>query len=267
SGVTRWILDWEVGHPARASEHPPGADIVACRCPRSSGDRAPPSGGGSAGSNPAGGASVGGPLTWYDARQRPSVVSPCRRARPAWQGGRVETTQSFVGGEPLASRETYDNLDPATGRVLSRVARGGPEEVDLAVTTAARAQREWARTTPEQRATLLGRWADLVDRDAEALALTECEDTGKPLSQARTDTAVCARYLRFYAHAIETYYGRTIPRGPGSFAYTVREPFGVVGSIVAWNYPLQLASRTLAAAVATGNAAVLKPADETPRTA
>lgn len=179
----------------------------------------------------------------------------------------METTQSFVGGELLASRETYDNLDPATGRVLSRVARGGPEEVDLAVTTAARAQREWARTTPEQRATLLGRWADLVDRDAEALALTECEDTGKPLSQARTDTAVCARYLRFYAHAIETYYGRTIPRGPGSFAYTVREPFGVVGSIVAWNYPLQLASRTLAAAVATGNAAVLKPADETPRTA
>jgi aldehyde dehydrogenase (NAD+) len=99
------------------------------------------------------------------------------------------------------------------------------------------------------------------------LARTESEDTGKPLSQARADAEVAARYFRFYGHAVDTYYGRTIPLTADLHVYTRREPLGVTGHIVAWNYPMQLLSRAVAPAVAAGNCAVAKPADETPRTA
>ena len=176
-------------------------------------------------------------------------------------------TSSYIGGQDVPSTETYPNIDPATGRSLGEVGLGSPADVDRAVTTATATQHEWARTTPEERSDLLSAWAGLIDRDAEALAHLESQDTGKPLTQARADAAVAARYLRFYAHAIDSYYGITIPKGPDLHAYTVREPFGVVGAVIAWNYPMQLFSRSVAAAVATGNASVVKPADETPRTA
>ncbi|RIK16375.1 MAG: aldehyde dehydrogenase [Acidobacteria bacterium] len=176
-------------------------------------------------------------------------------------------THSFVAGEDLPAQETFDNVDPADGSVIGGVGRGGEREVDAAVEAAAVAQRAWARTTPEERSTVLTRLADLVDRDRERLARLESEDTGKPLGQARTDATVCARYFRFYGHAIDSYYGATIPLGPDLHAYTRREPYGVVGSVIAWNYPMQLLSRAVAASTATGNAIVVKPADETPRTA
>ncbi|WP_256842204.1 aldehyde dehydrogenase family protein [Ornithinimicrobium cryptoxanthini] len=176
-------------------------------------------------------------------------------------------TSSYIGGQDVPSTDTYPNIDPATGRSLGDVTLGSADEVDRAVACAAATQRAWVRTTPEERSDLLTAWAGLVDRDAEQLAHLESQDTGKPLSQARADAAVAARYLRFYAHAIDAYYGITIPKGPDLHAYTVREPFGVVGAIIAWNYPMQLFSRSVAAAVATGNASVVKPADETPRTA
>lgn len=179
----------------------------------------------------------------------------------------MQLTSSYIGGQDVPSTDTYPNIDPATSRSLGDVALGGAAEVDRAVACAAATQRAWQRTTPEERSDLLTGWAGLVDRDAEQLAHLESQDTGKPLSQARTDAAVAARYLRFYAHAIEAYYGITIPKGPDLHAYTVREPFGVVGAVLAWNYPMQLFSRSVAAAVATGNASVVKPADETPRTA
>lgn len=175
-------------------------------------------------------------------------------------------TSSYIAGQDVASTDTYDNIDPATGRSLGPVGLGGATEVDHAVGSALVAQREWVRSTPEQRSELLTAWAGLVDRDGEQLARLESEDTGKPLSQARTDATVAARYLRFYAHAIDSYYGLTIPKGPELHAYTVREPYGVVGAVLAWNYPMQLFSRTAAAGIAAGNAVVVKPAEETPRT-
>ena len=179
------------------------------------------------------------------------------------------TAHPYVAGAelPVAAGDTYDNVDPADGTVLGQVARSGEREVDAAVSAAAAAQPAWARVAPEQRGDALARLADLVDRDRERLAVLESEDTGKPLGQARTDATVAARYFRFYSRVIEAYYGQTIPLGPDLHVYTRREPYGVVGSVVAWNYPLQLASRAVAAAGATGNAVVLKPADETPRTA
>nr|WP_217997061.1 aldehyde dehydrogenase family protein [Kineosphaera limosa] len=180
---------------------------------------------------------------------------------------RVETTTNFIGGQPVAAAQTYDNIDPATGQSLGGVSRSGEAEVDAAVQSAAAAQPDWAATLPEHRSRLLHAIADLVDRDRESLARAESEDTGKPLSQARTDAVVCARYFRFYGSAIDTYYGLQIPLAPDQLVYTRKEPFGVIGSIVAWNYPLQLMSRAVAGAIGTGNAIVLKPADETPRTA
>ncbi|WP_298889119.1 aldehyde dehydrogenase family protein [uncultured Serinicoccus sp.] len=178
-----------------------------------------------------------------------------------------ELTLPLVAGSSLAVGDTYDNVDPADGSVLGQVARGGAAEVDQAVRAAAQAQPAWAATPTEQRADVLTRLAALVDRDREQLARTESQDTGKPLSQARADATVAARYFRYYGRVVEAAYGDTIPLGPDTHVYTRREPYGVVGSIVAWNYPLQLASRSIAAATATGNAVVLKPADETPRTA
>jgi aldehyde dehydrogenase (NAD+) len=179
----------------------------------------------------------------------------------------MTSTQSFIGGAHVAAEDTYDNIDPSTGRPLGSVARCGAAEVDRAVEAARAAQPAWAATRPETRARVLTRLAALVLRHQERLALAESEDTGKPLTQARTDAAVCARYLEFYGHAIDSYYGVTIPVDAGLHVYTRREPFGVVGHILAWNYPLQLFARAVAPAVATGNAMVVKPADETPRTA
>ena len=176
-------------------------------------------------------------------------------------------TESFVDGKSLPSRDTYDNVDPASGRVIGSVARGGAEEIDRAVAAARSAATMWRVTSPAERATVLTRLAELIQRDRDRLALTETEDTGKPLSQARADADVAARYFRFYGHAIDTYYGQSIPLRSDLHVYTRREPLGVTGHIIAWNYPMQLLARAVAPAVATGNCSVAKPADETPRTA
>ena len=176
-------------------------------------------------------------------------------------------TESFIDGASVSSAESYPNIDPSTGAALGDVARAGDSEIDQAVTAARRASREWRATTPEQRSDLLSALAGLIDREVETLARLESEDSGKPLAQARNDARVCARYFRFYSRVIESYYGLSIPLRPDLHVYTRREPLGVTGNIVAWNYPLQLFGRGVAPAIATGNATVLKPADETPRTA
>lgn len=177
------------------------------------------------------------------------------------------TTRAFIDGAFIDADDTYDNLDPSTGKVLGPVARGGVAEIDRAVEAAQRANRAWRRTTAQERAELLTRFARLITDNTEVLARMESEDTGKPLSQARTDAGVCARYFNFYGHAIDSFYGLTIPLRPDLHAYTLREPYGVTGHIVAWNYPMQLLARGVAPAIATGNCSVVKPADETPRSA
>jgi aldehyde dehydrogenase (NAD+) len=179
----------------------------------------------------------------------------------------VTITESFIDGASVPSKEVYDNIDPATGQSLGSVARGGADEVDRAVRAATAASKGWRETTPEVRATLLTRLADLIGDNHERLARIESEDTGKPLTQARADATVAARYFRFYGHAIDSYYGQTIPLSTDLHVYTRREPFGVTGHIVAWNYPMQLLARAVAPAIAVGNCSVAKPADETPRSA
>jgi len=175
-------------------------------------------------------------------------------------------TTSFIGGRHLPTLKTYPNIDPATGSVIGDVSRAGTSEVDQAVAAAASAQREWRRSSPEQRSRLLVAAGSRIRAAREELARLESEDTGKPLTQAYADVDVCARYFEYYGHTIEAYYGHQIPLADDMHVYTRREPYGVTGHIVAWNYPLQLIGRAAAPSLATGNCAVAQPADETPRT-
>jgi aldehyde dehydrogenase (NAD+) len=175
-----------------------------------------------------------------------------------------------IGGEAVdaAGKDRFETTDPATGEVLATVARGGPEDIDAAVGAARRAFRQTWRPMPvADRARLLHALSALILERTEDLARLESLDSGKPLTQARTDVTVAARYFEFYAGVADKIYGDTIPISPDLFAYTVREPHGVTGHIVPWNYPLQIAARTIAPSLAAGNAVVLKPAEETPMTA
>lgn len=177
------------------------------------------------------------------------------------------TTLSFINGHDVPSAGTYDNIDPSTGQILGAVARGGEREVALATDAARSAQPAWAARPPQQRADILDDFSRLILKNIDELSRLESEDTGKPISQAIGDVKVCARYFQFSARAIETFYGYEIPLGADFRVVTTREPFGVIAHILAWNYPMQLFARAVAPAVATGNAVVVKPADETPRTA
>ena len=179
----------------------------------------------------------------------------------------VESYPAIIGGERVNGKGTFDVVDPSTGRTCAAVTRCGESEIDQAVQAARDAhENTWRRTTPTERARVLHRIAELLRRDHEELARLESMDTGKPLKQARTDAAVAARYFEFYANTVESFYGDTIPAIEGTFAYTLREPFGVTAHIIPWNYPIQIGCRSVAPALATGNCCVMKPAEEAPLT-
>lgn len=180
----------------------------------------------------------------------------------------VESYLAIIGGERVTGPARFEAVDPSTGRVIAEVARCGAAEVDQAVAAARRAsETSWRRTLPAERSRVLHAIAALISRHHEELALLETLDTGKPLRQARADTTTAARYFEFYANAVETLYGDTIPALADGFAYTVREPFGVTGHIVPWNYPIQISCRSVAPSLAAGNCCVLKPAEEASLTA
>ena len=176
------------------------------------------------------------------------------------------STKSIIDGRSVDAAESFDVLDPATGEVLAEVGAADAATVDTAVAAARRAFDDgpWPRMAPKDRGRRLRALSDLILSDRESLATLESRDTGKPISQARTDVDVAARYLEFYAGVIEGLHGDTIPAIPGVFAYTLREPLGVTAHIEPWNYPLQIGCRTIAPALAVGNCAVLKPAEEAP---
>jgi aldehyde dehydrogenase (NAD+)/betaine-aldehyde dehydrogenase len=175
---------------------------------------------------------------------------------------------ALIHGDRVATGRAITVVDPSTGKPLAEVARCGAHEVDAAVASAREAfQGGWRDSSPAQRARLLRTLSELIRRDHEQLALTESDDTGKPLTQARADVTVAARYFEFYAGTAEAVFGHTIPIEGPVFAYTLREPFGVVGHITPWNYPIQIGSRTIAPALAAGNCCVLKPSEDAPLTA
>ncbi len=173
---------------------------------------------------------------------------------------------AVIGGEEVQAAGTFADLDPSSGEILAQVTRCGPEEVERAVAAARRAFRPWSRTSAAERGRLLRRLGELVATERESLATLESQDTGKPLRQARGDADIAARYFEFYGGVIEAFYGDTIPVAEDLLVYTTHEPCGVTAHIIPWNYPLQIAARSVAPSLAVGNCCVLKPAEEAPLT-
>ncbi|CAN5718264.1 aldehyde dehydrogenase family protein [soil metagenome] len=157
-------------------------------------------------------------------------------------------------------------LEPATEATLAELEAAGVEEVDAAVARARAAYRDWRAVKPGDRAALMRRFADAIEARSGELATLEARNVGKPISDARAEMAMVVETFRFYAGAPERLLGDTIPVA-GGVDMTFREPLGVVGLIVPWNFPLVIASWKVAPALAAGNTVVLKPADLTPLTA
>jgi acyl-CoA reductase-like NAD-dependent aldehyde dehydrogenase len=170
-----------------------------------------------------------------------------------------------------ASGETFTTEDPATEAPLAEVAAGDKEDIDRAVRAARRAleQGPWAKTTPSERGRMLWKLADLIEKHGEEFAQLETLDNGKPLSVARAaDIPLVVDHFRYYAGWATKVEGETIPVSvPGMLCQTVREPVGVVGQIIPWNFPLLMAAWKLGVALACGNTVVLKPAEQTPLSA
>ena len=177
----------------------------------------------------------------------------------------LDPSLCLVGGEWRASAsEAHITLvNPSDGSPLCEIAAGTGDDIDCAVDAARRAlDGAWGRATAVERGRLLARIGALVHDHADELAELEALDVGKPLKQARADVAALARYMEFYAGAADKLHGETIPYLDGYTVYTLREPHGVTGHIIPWNYPMQIIGRSVGAALAVGNAAVLKPAEE-----
>ena len=188
------------------------------------------------------------------------------------QGADTPRTRLWIGNEwtDACAGNTFETLNPATGEVIADVSEAHAEDIDAAVSAArsAFADTRWRRMNPHKRSRLLWRLADLVDRNADELGLLETRDNGKPYFEARRiDVPSVAQTLRYYAGLADKVQGDTVPV-PGPFLnYTLREPVGVVGAIIPWNFPLSMAAWKVAPALACGNTVVLKPAEETPLTA
>src|ERR1017187_5951586 len=188
----------------------------------------------------------------------------------------AKSRQMLINGKwvDAASGKTFPTYNPATGEVLANIAAGDKEDIDRAV-KAARAAFEigpWSKISPSERGRLIWKLADLLEKHAEEFAQLESLDNGKPLKIARVaDLPLAIDHFRYYAGWATKIEGNTISLGlaeQGKFhAYTVREPVGVVGQIIPWNFPLLMAAWKLAPALATGCTIILKPAEQTPLTA
>ena len=189
---------------------------------------------------------------------------PVNAPHPQWPA--IATPpQHFIANRwtPAAGGATLPVIDPSDGAPFAAIARGDAADVDAAVRAAQRAREgAWAKLSPAERGRLLAALSRTIQDHAEELALTEARDCGKPLKQARADAAACARYFEFYAGAADKLHGTTLPYPEGFTVLTWREPHGVTGHIIPWNYPLQIFGRSVGASLAAGNACVVKPAED-----
>ncbi|MBT0957586.1 aldehyde dehydrogenase family protein [Alphaproteobacteria bacterium KMM 3653] len=177
----------------------------------------------------------------------------------------LDPAKCFIGGAwvPPTSGQVLPLLNPSDGSPLCDIAAGAGEDIDRAVGAANDAmQGDWGRSTAVERGRILYRIGQLVLEKIDELAVLEALDVGKPLTQARADVIALARYMEFYAGAADKVHGQTIPYLDGYTVYSLRQPHGVTGHIIPWNYPMQIIGRSVGAALAMGNAAVLKPAEE-----
>jgi len=187
-----------------------------------------------------------------------------QRAAPS-TAVRIPSPHHFIGNRQVAPAggQTIPVIDPSDGAVFAQLARGNAEDIDRAVAAAESARDgSWGKLAPVEKGRVLMRLAQRILDNQEELAQLEARDCGKPLKQARADAAACARYFEFYAGAPDKLHGDTIPYLPGYTVLTWREPHGVTGHIIPWNYPLQIFGRSVGGALAAGNACVVKPAED-----
>ncbi len=173
----------------------------------------------------------------------------------------------FIDGEfrPAHSGERFDTLAPRNAAVITSVARGSERDVDHAVRVAAEAFESgvWSQASPRHRQEVLRRLSDLMLENLEELALLESLETGHPISDAlKVDVPQAARTFRWYAEAIDKVYDEVAPTANDQLAFVTREPLGVIGAVVPWNYPLIISAWKVAPALASGNSVVLKPAED-----
>jgi len=176
---------------------------------------------------------------------------------------------AFVDGRFIAASAgagVLDVDDPATGVVVARITETSADQVAEAVRSAHEAYLAWWRLDPPERGRRMTAVAAAIRAEADLLAHLETIDSGKPLSQARADIAGSARYFEYYGGLADKIQGETIPQPPGTFAYTLREPLGVIAHITPWNAPLTQLARGVAPSLAAGNAVVAKPSELTPLT-
>ena len=175
------------------------------------------------------------------------------------------TDKCLIGGRWIAPQtgDTIDLINPSDGSFLAPIAAGGAADIDAAVTAARNAfDNSWSQSTATDRGRILSKLSALILEHSALLAELEALDVGKPLKQAHADAIALARYMEFYGGAADKLHGETLPYQQGYTVYTLREPHGVTGHIVPWNYPMQIIGRSVGAALAMGNACVLKPAEE-----
>ncbi|KAJ3060822.1 hypothetical protein HDU98_003225 [Podochytrium sp. JEL0797] len=190
---------------------------------------------------------------------------------PAGRVTENQPTNLFINNEfvPSVSGKRFDTVCPNTGEVICSVAEAQAEDVNIAVRAAEAAYKTtWSKTTPAERSRLLNNLANLIDRDAEKLAAIEAYDNGKPFAQAlAADVALLAGHFRYFAGWADKIDGRTVDVNSDTQAYTRHEPFGVVGQIVPWNFPLLMIAWKISPALAAGNTLVLKTSEKTPLSA
>ncbi|HEX2475598.1 MAG TPA: aldehyde dehydrogenase family protein [Lacipirellulaceae bacterium] len=182
---------------------------------------------------------------------------------------KIQQTQCFIGGKwvPSASGKTFETIHPATEEVICEVAEGDKEDVDAAVDAARDAFENgpWSKMDARDRGALMNKLADLIEEEADELAALETLDNGKPISDARAaDIPLVIDCLRYYAGWADKIQGSTIPVRGDYFTYTRREPVGVVGQIIPWNFPALMVAWKWGPALAAGCTIVMKPAEQTP---
>jgi betaine-aldehyde dehydrogenase len=196
--------------------------------------------------------------------------------RPAGKDGSggedVLEARMVIGGEQVdaADGQTFEVVNPATGKVIATAPLGGREDVDRAVAAAQKAfedRKGWATWAAGKRGRTLAKFASLIKANSEELAQLESRNVGKPITGARGEVVGASLVFDYYAGAANKIFGETIPVSKPGLDFTLREPIGVVGLIVPWNFPILMASWKLGPALAAGNAAILKPASYSPLTA
>ena len=187
-------------------------------------------------------------------------------------GQKVSRTQLFIDGKfvDAASGKTFESVNPRDGSIIAHVAEGDVEDVNRAVAVAKRTFEAgiWSEMAPLDRKNVMLKWAQLIRDHAEELALLETMNCGKPISDSlNVDVASCSNNIQWYAETIDKLYGEIAPVPRDSIALIEREPMGVVGAVVPWNYPLIISSWKVGAALAGGNSVILKPAEQSPLSA